>query len=53
MKGRNIQRIRDEHTKTVNEYEGWVIEEEVETKKKEPEEAFHASSGPASKFPFR
>lgn len=53
MKGRNIQRIRDEHTKTVNEYEGWVIEEEVETKKKEPGEAVHASLGPASKFPFR
>lgn len=53
MKGRNIQRIRDEHTKTVNEYEGWVIEEEVETNKKEPGEAFHASPGPASKFPFR
>jgi ComEC/Rec2-related protein len=49
------QRIQDEHTTIVNEYEGWVIEEEMETKiqNKKPEEALRASSGPVSKFPFR
>lgn len=44
-----------ENSEVVNDYEGWVIEEDVEMRvgKKGPEEALRASSGPLSKFPFR